>query len=162
MENTTLNLYTFKPSANTICDDEIDKSNFFLQGVLEALQDNTKSKFACFLELKREQNLLLEKLKHDLINNNNGNFYRNHVLLDVLNLYKLYCEEFTEEETAFDGEVIKLCYNMVLVLFELFSCTTNIVVFVKSTANYDDIIARALQSLQELGYITIIKTVSLP
>nr|QNN89530.1 ORF77 [Pieris brassicae granulovirus] len=51
---------------------------------------------------------------------------------------------------------------MVLVLFELFSCTTNIVVFVKSTANYDDILARALQSLQELGYITIIKTVSLP
>ncbi|AMF83826.1 p18 [Cnaphalocrocis medinalis granulovirus] len=156
----TLNLYTYKPLNNTLCnDDMLDKFNFHIQGKLESLQDDTKSKFACFLELKREQNSLLKKLNKDLLHHNNGNYYANHVLLDVLNMYKEYVEMFADEESAFDLEIVALCKDTVFVLFELFNNVNNIVVFVKSYANQHNILTKLLNELKMKHLVTIIKTV---
>nr|AIU36739.1 ORF92 [Cydia pomonella granulovirus]AIU37299.1 ORF92 [Cydia pomonella granulovirus]QDW81152.1 ORF92 [Cydia pomonella granulovirus]QGY99487.1 ORF92 [Cydia pomonella granulovirus]QGY99912.1 ORF92 [Cydia pomonella granulovirus] len=159
---TTINLFTYKPPPNTVCDDDIDKQNFFIQGVLEALNDNSKSKQACFLELKREQCLLLRKIKHDLLYSCEGNYCQNHVLLDALHLYKLYKEEFDDTQSAFDIDLMQTCREMVYLTFELFSCAANIVVFVHASANYkDNVLAQLLVELQSKNFITLMKTVSL-
>nr|UYX49713.1 p18 [Darna trima granulovirus] len=161
MLSTTLNLFTYKPPVETICDDKPDLSEFFIQGILEALHDHNKSKHACFLELKREQNKLFEKLKTDLLDSINGNYYKNHVLLDVLNLYNLYAEEFNDENSAFDTELLNLYSNTATLVFELFSYATNVVVFMKSTADKENALTQLIENLQQSKLITIIKTVEL-
>ncbi|AIS92084.1 hypothetical protein [Erinnyis ello granulovirus] len=158
----SLNLYTYKPSSNTMCNDTIiteHNETFHIQGILEALYDTSKSKFACFLELKREQCTLLQKLNYNLLYQRTGNFYRNHVLLDVLNLYNKYVEEFDDGENAFNTEVVQICHDTVVCVFELFSCATNIVVFLKSDVDDTSPIVEMLQFLENNSYITTIKTV---
>ncbi|AAQ21678.1 unknown [Cryptophlebia leucotreta granulovirus] len=157
---TTINLFTYKP--NTECDDDFnDKQNFLIQGILEALTDDQKSKQACFLEIKREQCLLLKKIKHDLINKCDGKFCRDHVLLDILYLYDLYLTEFDDQQAAFDMDLMQTCREIVYDTFELFSCATNIVVFMHASASYSDALAQLLIDLENRNCITLMKTVSL-
>ncbi|UXX41887.1 p18 [Psilogramma increta granulovirus] len=161
----SLNLYTYKPTSGTVCNDDFHNNEqiynkpFYIQGVLETLNDTTKSKFACFLELKREQLILLQKLTNDLLYNCTGNYYKNHVLLDAINLYSMYTEEFDNDENAFDIELTVLCRDMVLCLFELFSCTTNICVLIKNNVDRSNPLVVLLQTLENLGFVTLIRTV---
>lgn len=158
----SLNLYTYKPTTGTLCNDDItttEHTPFYVQGLLEALYDTSKSKFACFLELQRQQCTLLQKLTNDLLHNSEGNYYKNHVLLDVINLYGMYTEEFDSVDNAFDTEVMVLCRNMVLCLFELFSCVTNICVLIKNNVDETNPLVVLLKTLENLGYVTLIKTV---
>ena len=161
----SLNLYTYKPTSGTVCNDDVisttttNHKSFHVQGLLEALYDTSKSKFACFLELKRQQCTLLHKLTNDLLHNCTGNYYKNHVLLDVINLYNMYTEEFDNGENAFDTEVMVLCRDMVLCVFELFSCATNICVLLKNNVDETNPLVVLLKTLENLGYVTLIKTV---
>ncbi|AGQ20338.1 hypothetical protein CaLGV080 [Clostera anastomosis granulovirus A] len=157
----TLQLYTFRPSTKTSCDDRHDTDEFYIQGVVESLHDEGKSKHACFLELKREQTVLLKRLGRDLIENVDGSFYRNHVLLDALKLYGLYSEEFDDVTSAFDVDVMNSTRETVTLLFDLFGHATNVVVYVSSTACGDDKIVKLLEELQDMGAVTLISTVSL-
>ncbi|AAM70282.1 hypothetical protein [Phthorimaea operculella granulovirus] len=157
-----LNLYTYNPPRDTVCDDlHNEKSPFLLQGVLEALHEPNKSKMACFLELKREQRLMLYKLRQDLVENCHGTFYRHHILLDLLNMYKMYRDEFDDDTSAFDLGVCEICLDMVHTVFELFQCATDIFVFVESSANENDIIYELLNGLSERKIISIVKTVKI-
>lgn len=157
----SLNLYTYKPLNVDFIDD--DAQPFFIQGLMESLQDNTKNKLACFLELKREQTMLIEKIKNDLLTKRTGNFYRNHVLLDVLGLYKSYREELfpDAEGSSFDMEMSRLCADMVYCVFELFSCACeSIIVFMRHTANEkDDVLVGMLNALDQMGSVKLIKIV---
>ncbi|ABC61207.1 unknown [Choristoneura occidentalis granulovirus] len=158
----SLNLYTYIPSPNVICNDDIDSTkNFFIQGIIEALNDDSKSKFAILLEMKREQSVLLKRLKHDLLHHNNGNYYKNHILLDILSLFSVYCDEFDNIESAFDIDLKVLCQEIVCTLFELFNCVTDITVYLKADLNDDNVIVILLHELQALELVTLIKTVSL-
>lgn len=162
----SLNLYTYKPTSGTVCNDDIISADqklnksFHIQGILEALYDTSKSKFACFLELKREQCILLQKLNNDLLHNCTGNYYKNHVLLDVINLYSLYAEEFNNGENAFDTEVLMSCRDIVLCMFELFSCATNICILLKNDVDETNPLVVLLRTLENLDFVTLMKTVS--
>lgn len=150
---TVLNLYTFRP--NLVCDDSADDcQDFFIQGVMEALNDERKSKEACFLEIKREEALLLQKLARDLLDRTAGSFYRNHVLLDSLSLYRKYCEEFGDE-TAFGTECVRLSGEASVAVFELFSCATEVVVFVDSGADPRDPCSVLLAELESRGMVRL-------
>ncbi|AAS82656.1 ORF82 [Agrotis segetum granulovirus] len=147
----TLNLYTFKP--NVLCLDESDeREEMYIQGIVEAVENQSCDKLACFLELKKEQVLLLKRLSDHILNRTSGNYFRNHVLLDVLVMYKKYNEEFGED-TAFGNECAQLCLEIVQLMYELFSCTTNIVVLIESEADPEDEINLLLAHLERSKYI---------
>lgn len=149
----TLNLYTFRP--NVLCDDENDdRSELYIQGIVEAFTDNNKDKLACFLEIKREEVLLFERFSKNLQHNTTGHYYRNHVLLDVLVMYKKYIVEFGDE-SAFGREVVKLCLDLVCSLYETFSCITDIVVFVEGNINTEDDFYVLLNYLSNCNYIKL-------
>lgn len=150
-----LNLYTFRP--NILCNDESDDhSEMYIQGIVESLVDTSKDKLACFLELKREEVVLFEKFSKDLQNSIEGNYYRNHVLLDVLVMYKKYNSEFGDD-SAFGREVVKLSLDLVCSLYETFSCATKIVVFVESNVNPQDDFYVLLRYLTSCKYIQLEK-----
>lgn len=153
--NRVLNLYTFKPTnvSNDNVDDEVE---FMLQGILESLEVNTVDKHACFLELKREQTLLLQKVAHDFKNHLQGTFFRNHVLLDVLVLYDKYVTEFGDA-SAFGQECVSLCVDIVYSVYEIFSCASEIVVNVKENINPDDVVYVLLQSLHSANLVSMHK-----
>ncbi|QOD40046.1 p18 [Matsumuraeses phaseoli granulovirus] len=161
MDVNTLNLYTYKPSKVIVCNDPNDRQMFFLQGITEALYDNTKTKQACFLELKNEQNLLLKRIKNDIIGHTSGNYYKNHILLEVLHLYSKYCEEFNNIQSVFETEVVQMCRDMVIVTFELFNCVTNVVVFVEANVDKSNVISAILNQLEQQSVVTLIKTVAI-
>lgn len=152
----TLNLYTFRP--NFACNDEGDEcAELYIQGIVEALNDNAKDKLACFLEIKREEVLLFEKFSRDLRNNTEGSFYRNHVLLDALVMYKKYSVEFGDD-SAFGRELVKLSLELVCSLFETFSCAADkIVVYVESDSNPEDEFNVLLRYLEGCRYIELEK-----
>ncbi|AKN80808.1 P18 [Diatraea saccharalis granulovirus] len=157
----SLSLYTYKPSgANNVVDEE---TPLFIQGIIESINDRTKSKMACFLEMKREQMLIFERLKNDLLNKRSGDFYRNHILLDMLSLYKTYSVEFSDETSSFDREVLKVCADMTYFAFELFSYVCkSITIFVRhSVTEDDDVLLTFLKRLNDTDVVVLIKTVSL-
>ncbi|APO13963.1 P18 [Plodia interpunctella granulovirus] len=157
--SSTLNLYTFRPH-NTFCNDDAeDREDYFIQGLVEALHDDRKNKFACFLELKREQLYWLNKLCRGLMECCQGNYYKNHALLDMLNIYKMYQEEFQDDTAAFDLEVKQLMRSMVKSTFLLFSCATQVVVFIQSPIDESDLLTNLLLDLEKEGYITLMKIV---
>lgn len=149
-----LNLYTFRP--NFACDDEgADCAELYIQGIVESLNDDTKDKLACFLEIKREEVLLFEKFGRDLRNNIEGSFYRNHVLLDALVMFKKYSVEFGDD-SAFGREVVKLSLDLVCGLYETFSCAANkIVVYVESDSSPEDEFSVLLRYLESCKYIEL-------
>lgn len=153
-------MYTYKPE--TICDDDDDDDNrFYVQGIMEALREPSRSKLACFLELKLEQKLMMEKLKNDIVTKCTGNYCKTHILLDLMNLYKTYTEEFDDETSAFDLEVLNACRETVKCVFELFSCVTDITVFVEATADEEHILTCLLTSLRDDEIVSLVKTVPL-
>ncbi|AER41513.1 P18 [Epinotia aporema granulovirus] len=155
-----VNLYTFKPSV--FCTDSDDTTDeFLIQGLSEALQDDTKSKLACFLELKREEVVLIKKVHDNLLNKCNGDYYKNHVLLDVLVLYKKYSEEYGDD-TAFGQECVSLSRELVISAFSLFNNATDIVVFVESRSDSDDVINLILLEMHDLGILKLEKVFVLP
>jgi|WetSurMetagenome_2_1015567.scaffolds.fasta_scaffold18666_3 hypothetical protein len=151
-----LNLYTFRP--NFVCDDEgADCVELYIQGIVEALNDNAKDKLACFLEIKREEVLLFEKFSRDLRNGTEGSFYRNHVLLDALVMYKKYSVEFGDD-SAFGRELVKLSLDLVCSLYETFSCAVDkIVIYVESDTNPEDEFNVLLRYLESCKYIQLEK-----
>lgn len=157
----TLNLYTYKPSSDVVCSDELDVCIIYIQGIMESIYDITKDKLSCFLELKREQNCVIKKLKHDLLNHIEGNYYKNHILLDLLNLHNMYNEEFNNDTSGFDIEIINIHTETTMYIFELFSCATNINVYVKSGVDKENVILQMLYALSEKNLITIISSVEL-
>ncbi|AQQ80361.1 P18 [Betabaculovirus altermyunipunctae] len=153
--NRVLNLYTFKPTnvSNDSVDDEVE---FMMQGLLECLDSDTADKHACFLELKREQALLMQKVTNDFKNHLQGTYFRNHVLLDALVLYRKYVTEFGDS-SAFGQECVSLCVDIVYSVYELFGCASDIVVNVKQGTNTDDVVYLLLKGLSSDNIVSIEK-----
>ncbi|QBQ01634.1 p18 [Hyphantria cunea granulovirus] len=148
-----LNLYTFKP--NFVCDDtNEERCEFFVQALVEAME--TGDSLAWFIELKREQVWLMQKLSRDLIERTDGNYYRNHVLLDVLDIYKKYVDQFGNG-SAFGTDCIELCHKLALTLFELFACATKIVVFMEVDRDPNDVLTMLLQHLADCDLVVLEK-----
>nr|ANY57594.1 PlxyGVORF75 protein [Plutella xylostella granulovirus] len=148
-----LNLYTFRPKC--LCDDlNNSRDEFLIQGVIESIKE--KDNYACFLELKKEQLFLLKKLANNLLNDAAGNYFKNHVLLDVLDLYKKYITEYGSS-SAFGKDCVNLCMEIVYTTYELFSCTTTIIVFIDTTADPADDIIALLQFLNDCNLIKLQK-----
>lgn len=150
-----LNLYTFKPT-NVSNDSVEDDVEFMLQGLVESLDSDNTDKHACFLELKREQTLLLQKMSNDFRYHLQGTYYRNHVLLDVLVMYKKYVDEFADA-SAFGRECVAMCVEIVYSVFEMFTCASEIVVNVQQGINTNDTVYVLLEGLQSSSLVRIQK-----
>ncbi|ABQ52025.1 hypothetical protein SlGVgp082 [Spodoptera litura granulovirus] len=148
-----LNLYTFKPK-HVINNNNKEEENaeIMVQGVIEAI--DSKDNHACFVELKKEQSLIMRKQNHDFANHCTGHFFRNHVLLDVLVLYKKYVQEFGNT-SAFGKECVNACLDIVCCMYELFSFIADINVYVRADTDPDDDLFILLTYLQSSEYITI-------
>lgn len=150
-----LNLYTFKP--NNVSNDNVeDEVEFMLQGLVESLESDTTDKYACFIELKREQALIMQKVAHDFKHYLQGTYFRNHVLLDSLALYKKYTTEFGDS-SAFGRECVALCVEIVFSVFELFGCASEIVVNVKQDIDTTDVIYVLLEGLHNASLVSLQK-----
>ena len=153
--NRVLNLYTFKPTnvTNDSVDDHID---LVLQGIVESLDNKNTDKYACFLELKREQAHIFHKLAHDFTHHLEGTFFRNHVLLDVLKLYESYVKEF-KDRSAFGQDCVAQCIDIVYSVYQVFNRTSDIVVNVKQDINPNSVVYILLEGLQSSNLVNIQK-----
>nr|AJA91718.1 ADOR78 [Adoxophyes orana granulovirus] len=158
----TLHLYTFKPkNLGYDMDSDCQSKAIFVHGILESVNDSTKSKLACFFELKQEQLNMLKQLKNDMIERATGNFYRNHILLHMLNWYNDYCEEFDDFDSSFDNKIVEMTQELVSISFELFSCMSKVIVYVRYDADESHNIMGLLRKIESRNIINVYKIVDL-
>ncbi|AUV65351.1 hypothetical protein [Alphabaculovirus myunipunctae] len=111
-----------------------DDDVLYFEGIIECIDDEQCDKFSIVSEMKKEEALIIKKTLKDLLEHNNGNYCKNHVLIDVLIMYKTYVE--LVDESAFGVNLLKSCVDIVTNLFKLFRLQSRVVIVVPSRASW--------------------------
>ncbi|AKR17310.1 P18 [Urbanus proteus nucleopolyhedrovirus] len=118
-----------------VTNDKIEDDNvIYFEGIIECFDDETCNKFSFFSELKKEEALFMRKMFYDLLEYNNGNFCKNHVLIDALIMYKTYAELI--DESAFGNNILESCVDFITNLFRIFRLNARILVVLSNRIDY--------------------------
>ncbi|AKN80585.1 P18 [Perigonia lusca single nucleopolyhedrovirus] len=155
-------LYIGDMPPNVVNDKPYDEDVIYFESVVECLDDDNEDcdKFSFFATLKKEGSLFMKKTFHDLLENNNGNYCKNHVLIDALLMYKTYVE--LVDESAFGSDILKSCIDYITNLFKVFRLHSRIVIVLPSTAStyidwQQDNLSALLKHLHQLSVIEIVE-----
>lgn len=151
----TIQLFLFTP--HDVQNDKPDYGNdtIYFEAINESVIDASCDKYSLFAELKKEEALFMKKAYDDLVHYFNGNFYKNHVLLDALVMYKTNIEEHVDN-TAFGKNILDYCENFIVSLFQLFRLQSEIIVLLPRNHNLDeDNLSALLKRLSDQSIIQI-------
>ncbi|AUA60309.1 P18 [Operophtera brumata nucleopolyhedrovirus] len=151
----TIQLFLFTP--HDVENDKPDYGNdtIYFEAINESVFDASCDKYSLFAELKKEEALFMKKTYDDLVHYFNGNFYKNHVLLDALVMYKTNIEEHVDN-TAFGKNILDYCENFIVSLFQLFRLQSKIIVLLPRNHNLDeDNLSALLKRLSDQSIIQI-------
>ncbi|AJD80773.1 hypothetical protein [Pseudoplusia includens SNPV IE] len=142
---------------NGMQNDKADDGDIiYFEGIIECFDDETADKFGFFAELKKEEALFMKKTFYDLIEHNNGNYCKNHVLIDALIMYKTYAE--LVDESAFGVNILNYCVEYLTHVFKLFRLQSRIIVVLPANVDWQQDNLSAL--LKHLLQSTLIEIVS--
>ncbi|AAG53824.1 unknown [Helicoverpa armigera nucleopolyhedrovirus] len=151
----TIYLYLCDPPENVQNNKQDDDSVIYFEGIIECMLDETCDKFSFFSELKKEEALFMKKTYNDLIEHNNGTYFKYHVLLDALIMYKTFVE--LVDDSAFGKSILTYCEQFVAYIFKLFRLQSRIVVVLPPNVNWEeDNLSALLNHLLQLSVIQIV------
>ncbi|AAM09203.1 hypothetical protein [Mamestra configurata nucleopolyhedrovirus A] len=131
-----------------------DNDVIYFEGIIECIDDESCHKTSFFSELKKEEALFMKKTFSDLLEHNNGNYCKNHVLIDALIMYKTYVE--LVDESAFGVNTLNSCVEYLTYLFKLFRLQSRIVIVVPSHVDWQqDSLSALLKHLLNNSIIEI-------
>lgn len=135
--------------------DKLDDNNvLYFESIIECFDDESCDKFSFFAALKKEESLLMKKTVYDLIEHADGNYCKNHVLIDALLMYKTYVE--LVDESAFGNDILESCVDYVTNIFRLFRLQSRIIVVLPPHANLaQDNLSEVLKHLLQQSVIEI-------
>ncbi|AXS67738.1 p18 [Cryptophlebia peltastica nucleopolyhedrovirus] len=150
----TINLFLHDMPPGVQNDKEIDENVIFFDGVIECVEDDHTDKYCALAECEKINALLMQKIVVDLLENSNGNYCKNHVLIDSLLMYKTYVE--LVDESAFGENFLESCVLHITSIFKLFRAQSRIVVLLPSNINWkQDNLSALLKHLLQLSLIEI-------
>jgi hypothetical protein len=133
-----------------------DNYVIYFEGIIECIDDDSCHKLSLFSELEKQQALIIKKTYYDLLDHNNGNYCKNHVLIDALIMYKTYVE--LVDESAFGVNTLNSCVELLTYIFKLFRLQSRIVIVVPSHVDWQQDNLSAL--LKHLLHNSIIEIAS--
>ncbi|AAR28863.1 ORF99 [Leucania separata nucleopolyhedrovirus] len=149
-----LNLYLGDPPKNLVNDKCDDCDVIYFEGIIESLTNSSCDKLSCFVEMKREEALLMKKACIDLKKHSSGNFFKYHALLDALLMYKT-CVDLIDD-SAWAANVLESCETLVTYMFKLFTDRSQIVVIIPPEVNYqEDNLSALLNHLLQQSIISL-------
>jgi hypothetical protein len=149
-----LNLYLGPPPKNLANDKCDDCDVIYFEGIIESLTNSSCDKWSCFVEMKKEEALLMKKAYTDLMEHSSGNFYKYHALLDALLMYKT-CVDLIDD-SAWAANVLNSCETFVTYMFKLFTLRSRIFVIIPPEVNYqEDNLSALLNHLSQQSIISL-------
>lgn len=133
-----------------------DNDVVYFEGIIESVDDGSCDKLSLLAEIKKAESLLMRKTYNDLLEHNNGNYCKNHVLIDVLLMYKTYVE--LVDDSAFGVNILKYCVDQLTYIFKLFRIQSRIIIVLPSHINWEEDYLSAL--LKHLLHNSIIEIAS--
>ncbi|ACF05359.1 hypothetical protein [Adoxophyes orana nucleopolyhedrovirus] len=155
MTKKVINLFLQNMPAG-IQNDKLDDENvIYFDGVIECIEDQQTDKFCALAECEKIKALLMQKILIDLVENSNGNYCKNHVLIDLLLMYKTYIE--LVDESAFGINFLESCFLYITSVFKLFRTQSRIVLILPSNINWEqDNLSALLKHLLQFSLIEIV------
>jgi hypothetical protein len=154
MDEKTIYLYLFDLPEGTHDDKPNDDDVVYFGGVIESIDDQSCDKLSMLAELKKEESLFMRKTFNDLLEHNNGNYCKNHVLIDALLMYKTYVE--LVDESAFGLNILNYCVDYLTNLFKLFRLQSRIIIVLPSNINWkEDNLSALLKHLLDNSIVEI-------
>lgn len=130
-----------------------DDIKLYFEGVTECLNDEEKNKYTCVGEITNLFSLLYKKTVNDLQNYSSGHFSNNHVLLDVLILYKKYYE--LDDNGVYGANLLSSYQTLAFSIFKLFSLFSNITVILPSVFDPSHKVNQLLKFLLDKNLIQV-------
>lgn len=155
MEN-TIYLYLVDMPEGVNNDKPDDNDVVYFGGIIECVDEEACDKFSLLSEIKKEEALFMRKTFNDLLEHNNGNYCKNHVLIDALLMYKTYVE--LVDDSAFGVNILNYCVEYLTNLFKLFRTQSRIIIVLPSHINWEEDNLSAL--LKHLLHNSIIEIAS--
>ncbi|QNV47883.1 p18 [Alphabaculovirus altersperidaniae] len=154
--NNAIYLYLIDMPEGVNNDKPNDDDVIYFGGIIECVDDESCDKFSLLSELKKEEALFMRKTFNDLLEHNNGNYCKNHVLIDALLMYKTYVE--LVDDSAFGVNILNYCVEHLTNLFKLFRTQSRIIIVLPSHINWEEDNLSAL--LKHLLHNSIIEIAS--
>ena len=98
----------------------------------------------------------MKKTFYDIVEHNNGNYCKNHVLIDALLMYDTYVQ--LVDETTWGSNILESCIEFLTYIFRLFRLQSRIVVVVPKHLNEQDNLSALLKHLLDLSIIEIVNS----
>ncbi|ACI47445.1 P18 [Spodoptera eridania nucleopolyhedrovirus] len=152
----TIYLYLVDMPEGVNNDKPDDNDVVYFEGIIESVDDGSCDKLSLLAEIKKAESLLMRKTYNDLLEHNNGNYCKNHVLIDVLLMYKTYVE--LVDDSAFGVNILKYCVDQLTYIFKLFRIQSRIIIVLPSHINWEEDYLSAL--LKHLLHNSIIEIAS--
>jgi hypothetical protein len=156
MSPPTICLYLCDMPAGLHNDKPNEDNIIYFQGIIECFDDAGYDKFSFFAELKKEEALFMKKTFYDIVEHNNGNYCKNHVLIDALLMYDTYVQ--LVDETTWGSNILESCIEFLTYIFRLFRLQSRIVVVVPKHLNEQDNLSALLKHLLDLSIIEIVNS----
>ncbi|QAT90357.1 hypothetical protein KM622_gp071 [Spodoptera exempta nucleopolyhedrovirus] len=154
-EERTINLYLTDMPEGIVNDKPDDGDVVYFEGIIECVDDGSCDKLSLFSELKKEEALFMRKTFNDLLEHNNGNYCKNHVLIDALIMYKTYVE--LVDDSAFGVNILNYCVEYLTHLFKLFRLQSRIIIVLPSHVDWQqDNLSALLKHLLQNSIIEIV------
>lgn len=132
-----------------------DNDVVYFEGIIECVDDSSCDKLSLFSEVKKEEALFMRKTFNDLLEHNNGNYCKNHVLIDALIMYKTYVE--LVDDSAFGVNILNYCVEYLTHLFKLFRLQSRIIIVLPSHVDWQqDNLSALLKHLLQNSIIEIV------